>query len=155
DPFRDWHSFELNIQAVLDLGAKPMITFAKFPPPYGSKKNIERFVARSSEVIWGCIERWGGAEVASWYWCIWNEPNNFIVGGDVTYEEYFQIYKEISAEILRLLTPYLGAKQAMIGGPAIDGTHRAYWMDWIAKLLVQADPKALGFVSWHCYGDWR
>lgn len=155
DPFRDWHAFERLVQAVLDVGAKPMITFAKFPPPYDSKKNRRIFMERASEVVWGCIERWGGKEVGDWYWCVWNEPNNFIVGGDVSYEDYFGIYEEISSEILRLLAPHLGTRRAMIGGPAIDGTHRAYWMDWIAKLLAQVKPERLGFVSWHCYGDWR
>ena len=28
------------------------------------------------EIVWGCIEQWGGEEVKDWYWCVWNEPNN-------------------------------------------------------------------------------
>lgn len=155
DPFKDWHSFEGVLQAILDIGAKPMITFAKFPPPYDRPKNIADFVARASEVVWGCIERWGGEEVSQWYWCIWNEPNNLIVGGDLTFEQYLRIYETLSDEIHRLLAPHLGTRCALIGGPAIDGTHRAYWMDWIARLLTEVDRKKVGFVSWHCYGDWR
>lgn len=155
DPFKDWRSFEGVLQAILDIGAKPMVTFAKFPPPYDSPKNIGDFVARASEVVWGCIERWGGEEVSQWYWCIWNEPNNLIVGGDLSFHQYRRIYEELSDEILRQLAPYLGTRQALIGGPAIDGTHRAYWMDWIAKLLSEVDKRKVGFVSWHKYGDWR
>ena len=155
DPFNEWHNFEGLIQAILDIGAKPMITFAKFAPPYHDPRNIRHFIARASEVVWGCIERWGGHEVSEWYWCIWNEPNNRIVGGDLTFEEYLEIYEALSEEILRLLAPYLGSRKAMIGGPAIDGTHRSYWMDWIARLLTEVDDRKLGFVSWHCYGDWR
>jgi len=155
DPFKDWYSFEALLQTTLDIGAKPMITFAKFPPPYDRPKNIADFVARASEVIWGCIERWGGEEVSQWYWCIWNEPNNLVVGGDLNVEQYLKIYEALSDEILRQLSPYLGARKALIGGPAIDGTHRAYWMDWIVRLLSEVDPKKVGFVSWHCYGDWR
>lgn len=155
DPFKDWHNFELLVQAVLDIGARPMITFAKFPPPYDRSKNIADYVARSSEVVWGCIERWGGAEVSHWYWCVWNEPNNLIVGGDLTFNQYRRIYEALSDEILRQLSPYLGERKALIGGPAIDGTHRAYWMDWIARLLSEVEERKVGFVSWHCYGDWR
>lgn len=155
DPFKDWYSFEGLVQAVLDIGAKPMITFAKFPSPYDKPKNIRDFVTRASEVVWGCIERWGGEEVSEWYWCIWNEPNNKIVGGDLTFELYREIYEALSHEILRQLSPYLGTRKAMIGGPAIDGTHRAYWMDWIARLVAEVDNRKVGFVSWHCYGDWR
>jgi hypothetical protein len=155
DPFKDWHSFEGVLQTVLDIGAKPMVTFAKFPPPYDKPKNIKDFVARASEVVWSCIERWGGEEVSQWYWGIWNEPNNLIVGGDLNFSQYRQIYDALSDEILRQLAPYLGARNALIGGPAIDGTHRAYWMDWIARLLSEVDAKRVGFVSWHRYGDWR
>jgi len=155
DPFKDWRAFEGMLQAILDLGAKPMITFAKFPPPYGNARNIRDFVARASEVVWGCIERWGGNEVSEWYWNIWNEPNNRIVGGDITFEQYLNIYNALSEEILRQLSPFLAGKRAMIGGPSIDGTHRAYWTDWIARLLAEVDERRLGFVSWHCYGDWR
>ena len=76
DPFKEWHLFAGTVQAVLDVGAKPMVTFAKFPPPYDNPRNIRNFVARCSEVVWGCIEQWGGETVKDWYWCIWNEPNN-------------------------------------------------------------------------------
>jgi hypothetical protein len=155
DPFKDWRSFEGVLQAILDIGAKPMITFAKFAPPYDDDKNVRDFVARCSEVVWGCIERWGGDEVGQWYWCIWNEPNNLIVGGDLNFGQYLRIYEALSDEIFRQLAPYLGARQALIGGPAIDGTHRPYWMDWIAKLLAEVDERKVGFVSWHGYGDWR
>ncbi len=155
DPFKDWRGFEGVLQAILDIGAKPMITFAKFAPPFGDPKNIRNFVSRASEVLWGCIERWGGAEVSTWYWNVWNEPNNRIVGGDLSFDQYRRIYDALADEILRQLTPYLAGRRAMIGGPAIDGTHRAYWTDWIAKLLAEVDERKLGFVSWHCYGDWR
>ena len=76
DPFKEWPWFAAMLQAVLDCGAKPMVTFAKFPPPFDTAGNIRKFVARCSEVVWGCLEQWGGEEVGDWYWCIWNEPNN-------------------------------------------------------------------------------
>ena len=155
DPFRDWHLFAGTVQAVLDVGAKPMVTFAKFAPPYDDPRNIKHFVARCSEMVWGCIEQWGGEVVKDWYWCVWNEPNNLLVGGDLTFAQYRRIYEEIAADILKQLEPYLGGRKAMIGGPAIDGTHRSYWMDWIARLVTEVDNRMIGFVSWHRYGDWR
>ena len=155
DPFKDWHLFAGTVQAVLDAGAKPMVTFAKFPPPYDDPRNIRHFVTRCSEMVWGCIEQWGGETVKDWYWCIWNEPNNLIVGGDLTFSQYRRIYEEVAADILQQLEPYLGGRKPMIGGPAIDGTHRPYWMDWIARLVSEVDNRMVGFVSWHRYGDWR
>lgn len=154
EPAKDWHSFAATLQGVLDIGAVPMITFAKFAPPFDNPRNIDTFAARCEEIVWGCIEQWGGA-VKDWYWCVWNEPNNLIIGGDVSYEQYREIYRRVSARILPLLRPHLNGARAKIGGPSIDGTHRPYWMDWISRLLDDFDDDALGFVSWHRYGDWR
>ena len=155
DPVKDWHLFAAYVQGVLDAGAVPMITFAKFPPPYDDARNARTFVARCSEIVWSCIEQWGGERVKDWYWCIWNEPNNRIIGGDLTFEQYQPIYEDVASTILNQLGPYLSGAKARIGGPAIDGTHRSYWMDWIARLLADVDERMVSFVSWHRYGDWR
>ena len=45
DPFKEWHWFAAVLQAVLDAGAKPMVTFAKFHPPFDNPANIRDFVA--------------------------------------------------------------------------------------------------------------
>ena len=155
DPVREWHHFAAVLQAVLDAGAKPMVTFAKFHPPFEGTGNIRDFVARSCEIVWGCLEQWGGEEVKDWYWCVWNEPNNPDVGGDVSYAQYRRIYEELAAGVLALLEPHLGGQKPRLGGPAIDGTQRAFWMDWIAQLVADLDDRMLGFVSWHMYADWR
>jgi hypothetical protein len=155
DPVKDWHLFAAYVQAVLDVGAVPMVTFAKFEPPYDNARSVKTFVARCAEIVWGCIEQWGGDTVKDWYWCIWNEPNNHIIGGGLTWPEYRRIYEQVAAAILGLLEPHLAGRKARIGGPAIDGTHRPYWMDWIARLVTEVDDRMVGFVSWHRYGDWR
>ena len=105
--------------------------------------------------MWGCLEQWGGEEVKDWYWCVWNEPNNPDIGGDITYAQYRRIYEELAAGVLALLEPHLDGRKARFGGPAIDGTQRAFWMDWIAQLVADLDDRMLGFVSWHMYADWR
>ncbi len=155
DPFRNWHGFSIYVQGVLDAGAVPMITFARFEPPFDSEGNIASYVARCREVVWSCIEQWGGEVVRDWLFCIWNEPNNLVVGGDLTYEQYRRIYLAAATGIYELLSPHLDGRKARIGGPAIDGNHRAYWMDWIARLVDDIDDRLIGFVSWHRYGDWR
>ena len=155
DPFEDWHWFAAVLQAVLDSGAKPMVTFAKFPPPYDDAGSIRKFVARCSEIVWGCLEQWGGKEVGDWYWCIWNEPNNPDIGGDVSYAQYRRIFEAAGQAILELLEPHLAGRRFLFGGPSIDGTQRAFWMDWIAHLVADFDDRMLGFVNWHMYADWR
>jgi hypothetical protein len=154
-PVREWGMFAAYVQGVLDAGAVPMITLAKFPAPYDKPEHIRDFVSRCSDLVWNCLEQWGGEAVKDWYWCIWNEPNNAIVGGDLTYEQYLAVYREVAAAILPLLEPHLGGRKALIGGPAIDSTHRLYWLDWIARLIADVDDRMISFVSWHRYGDWR
>jgi hypothetical protein len=155
DPVTQWDMFVAYVQGVLDAGAKPMVTFAKFHPPYDNAIHIRSFVSRCADVVWGCIEHWGGDEVAGWYWCIWNEPNNLIIGGDLTFPQYRRIYQDVATAVLELLAPHLRGRKARIGGPSIDGTHRSYWMDWIVRLITEVDDRLVGFVSWHRYGDWR
>lgn len=155
DPFKEWDWFAAVLQSVLNVGAKPMVTFAKFHPPFDDPRNIRKFVSRCSEIVWSCIEQWGGDEVKDWYWCVWNEPNNPDIGGDISYAQYRVAYMEVAAALLDLLHPHLGDRKARIGGPSIDGTQRAFWMDWIAQLLADIDDRMIGFVNWHMYADWR
>ena len=154
-PVRDWGLFAAYVQGVLDAGAVPMITFAKFPAPYDKPEHIRDFVSRCGDLVWNCLEQWGGEAVRDWYWCMWNEPNNLIVGGDLTFEQYRVIYEEVAGAVIPLLEPHLGGRKPLIGGPAIDSTHRLYWLDWIARLLTEVDDRMVSFVSWHRYGDWR
>lgn len=155
DPVAYWCGFTAYVQAVLDAGARPMITFARFQPPFDDPRNIQTFVARCADVVWGCIEQWGGEVVSDWYWCVWNEPNNRIIGGGLSFEQYRRIYEEVATAILELVGPYLGGRKARIGGPAVDTTHQGYWMDWVCRLVTEVDDSLVGFVSWHRYGDWR
>jgi hypothetical protein len=61
----------------------------------------------------------------------------------------------VASAVIPLLEPHLGGRKPLIGGPAIDSTHRLYWLDWIARLLAEVDDRMVSFVSWHRYGDWR
>ncbi len=155
DPFGQWRWFAAVVQAVLDVGAKPMITFAKFAPPFDRPANISKFVTRCTEVVWSCLEQWGGEEVKDWYWCVWNEPNNAPIGGGLMFEEYRRIYEEVADPVIDMLAPHLCGTKPKIGGPSIDGTQQAFWMDWIARLVADVDNRKIGFVNWHMYADWR
>lgn len=154
NPITNWDLFVGYIQAVLDVGAVPMVTFAKYPPPYDNPRHLRTFIARCSDIVYGCIDQWGGRIVCDWMWCIWNEPNNLPVGGALSFLDYLTIYQQTAQEIYRILAPYLDGRKAFIGGPALDG-FQPYWLDWISGLLNQIDNTLIGFVSWHQYGDWR
>lgn len=155
DPIREWARFAAYVQGVLDTGALPMITFAKYHPPHDDPRNLRTFIDRCTEIVWGCMEQWGPKAVSDWYWSVWNEPNSVMIGGGLSFAQYRRIYEELGAAVLELIGPHLGGRKARIGGPAVDGTHQPFWMDWIARLVHEVDDALVGFVSWHRYADWR
>ena len=154
DPVTQWDLFAAYVQAVLDMGAVPMITFAKYHPPHDDVRSLRTYVARCADVVWGCLEQWGGEKLRDWYWCVWNEPNNYHVGGALSFPQYRRIYEEVAHTVRRLLEPYLAGRKARIGGPALCG-FQTYWLDWVSGLVNDVDDSLVSFVSWHHYGDWR
>ncbi|HEX6000134.1 MAG TPA: hypothetical protein VFZ16_12190 [Hyphomicrobiaceae bacterium] len=154
DPVKEWDLFAAYVQAVLDMGAVPMITFAKYHPPHDDERNLRTYLARCADVVWGCLEQWGGERVRDWYWCVWNEPNNYHVGGLLTFPQYRCIYEEVAYTVRRLMEPHLAGRKLRIGGPALCG-FQTYWLDWISALVNEVDEQLISFVSWHHYGDWR
>jgi hypothetical protein len=154
DPVTQWELFTAYVQAVLDMGAVPMITFAKYHPPHEEERSLRTYLARCADVVWGCLEQWGGDRVRDWYWCVWNEPNNYHVGGALSFPQYRRIYEEVAHTVRGLVGPYLQGQKARIGGPALCG-FQTYWLDWVSRFVNEVDEELISFVSWHHYGDWR
>jgi hypothetical protein len=154
NPVTEWPVFASYVQAVLDVGAVPMITFAKCRRPVDDPRAIRWFAGQCADVVWGCIEQWGGQMVRDWYWCVWNEPNSDWIGGGLSFEQYRRIYEEVAQAVLRWLAPYLDRRKPLIGGPAVEG-FQPFWMDWVWRFVNEIDDALIGFVDWHSYGDWR
>ena len=155
DHVKDWDTFAAYVQAVLNVGATPMMTFAKFHPPFDDPWAVRAFADRSADVVRRCVEQWGGATVRDWYWCVWNEPNNgWISDGGLTFEQYRHIYEELAHAALRWLAPHLGERRPLIGGPAVEGFPN-FWWDWLWRFVNEIDNALIGFVDWHRYADWR
>jgi len=154
DPVRDWPKFARYVQAVLDAGGVPMITFTRFRPPFDDAATVRWFAQRCGELVWNCIEQWGGEAVREWYWCVWNEPNSDWINPGFTFDQYRRIYVEAANEILGSIGRYLGGRRALIGGPAID-TFQPFWSDWLWRFVHEIDNSLIGFVLWHRFGDWR
>jgi hypothetical protein len=151
----EWEIFASHVQAVLNVGAKPMITFAKFAPPFDDPWSIRAFADRSADVVCRCIEQWGGETVRDWYWCVWNEPNStWITGGLLTFEHYRRIYEEVAQAVIKWLGPHLGGRKPLIGGPAIEGFTPNWW-DWAWRFVNEIDNTLIGFLDWHRYAEWR
>jgi hypothetical protein len=154
DPITDWKSFRSYVDAVLDVGARPMITFAKMYRPLDDPRAIRWFAEQCADVVWSCLTEWGPSLVRDWYWAVWNEPNSVFIGGGLTFEQYTRIYTAVTTRCLRWLGPHLSGKRPLFGGPGID-TFQPHWLDWVYRFATEIDPSLVGFLDWHSYGEWR
>src|SRR5438876_11807693 len=65
-PVRQWPEFAAYVQAVLDVGATPMITFAKLNRPLDDPRAVRWFANQCGDVVWSCLDHWGPAIVRDW-----------------------------------------------------------------------------------------
>lgn len=89
------------------------------------------------------ISRYGLAEVATWKFEVWNEPNLDFWGGEPKQATYFALYDH-TARALKAVSPHL-----QVGGPA---TAQAAW---VAPFLAHAHAARVpvDFVSTHVYAN--
>jgi hypothetical protein len=154
DPVLEWPSLRAYIQAALNVGATPFLTFAKFNRPFDDARAVRWFAEQCSEIVWSCTEEWRGENVKNWYWCVWNEPNNDWIGGGINFEQYRAVYEQVARGIARSLAPWLNGNAPQIGGPSVEG-FQPFWLDWVWRLLNEVDDSLIGFVNWHYYPEWR
>lgn len=153
DPVNDWETFAACVQAVVSTGAVPMITFAKFSPPYDDPVAVRAFADRCAQVVAGCVHHWGEA-VGTWYWCVWHHPNSEWVSAGLTFEHYRRIYEEVAQCLVKCLPAASAGRRPLLGGPAVDG-FQPFWSDWVWRFVNEIDNALIGFASWHQFGDWR
>lgn len=149
-----WHHVDKVYDALLARGLKPFVELNPMPAALASgsstmfyyKMNITppKLWSEWAQLIDAfarhLLERYGSAEVRTWNFEVWNEPN---LGGfwSGTKEDYYRLY-ETSARALKAVDAAL-----LIGGPA---TSKANWIaDFIAHCHGRDIP--LDFVSTHLY----
>ncbi len=140
---------------LLSIGVKPFVELGFMPQamasgsktifwwkgnvtPPSSYEKWEKLVKSLTE-HW--TERYGAAEVASWYFEVWNEPNldGFWTG---TQDEYFKLYAHAARGVKSVNPKY------KVGGPATAGAA------WIPEMIAYSvkNKVPLDFVSTHTYG---
>ena len=86
-------------------------------------------------------ERYGDAEVRTWYFEVWNEPNldGFFAG---TQQDYFDLYAATAKAIKDVSPDY------KVGGPATAGC------GWVPELIqyCKKNNTPLDFIATHTYG---
>jgi xylan 1,4-beta-xylosidase len=89
------------------------------------------------------VERYGEAEVAQWYFEVWNEPNIDFWTGDPKEATYYDLYDHTAGALKRV------SAHLRVGGPA---TAQAAWADrFLAHCKENNIP--VDFVSSHVYGN--
>jgi xylan 1,4-beta-xylosidase len=121
-----------------------------YPP-----KDYDKWAELVAQWAQHCVKRYGRAEVESWLWEVWNEPNGGYWKG--TPEEYHKLY-DYSAEAVRRAIP-----AARIGGPDSTGPAGAAAAAFLRNFLDHAlhgknyatgkTGSPLDFVSFHAKGS--
>ncbi|THU81455.1 xylan 1,4-beta-xylosidase [Dendrothele bispora CBS 962.96] len=99
-----------------------------------------------------CLERYREAEVESWYWEVWNEPNIAYWNG--TQEQYFTLYDHAVNGVLRALP------SVTVGGPEVAGGASRDWLSLFLDHTLNGQNDATGdkgapldFISFHAKGS--
>jgi len=98
-----------------------------------------------------CIQRYGKAEVATWYWEVWNEPNISYWKG--TPQEYYKLY-DFAVDGVRRALP-----QARVGGPEQAGGGGKFLRDFLQHCIDGKNEATGGhgapidFISFHAKGS--
>lgn len=141
-PQANWQLVDISLEALLDLGLKPIYTTCFTPAgfsddptvcwpdknPTGMPRDLAQWEDFVASGIRHHIARFGHEEVSSWYFECWNEPNlkGCFFGGDK--EDFFRLWSS-TWRAVKSVDPGL-----RFGGPS---TARAEWipefLDWSAQ----------------------
>jgi xylan 1,4-beta-xylosidase len=156
-PVYNWTKIDTVYDVIRKAGMKPFIELGFMPNDLASGKQTIFYwkgnVTQPKDYKkWGDFieafarhlqQRYGDAEVATWYFEVWNEPNlnknGFFVGEQ---SDYFHLY-DVSAEAIKRVNPAY-----RVGGPSTAGAA------WVPDLIAHAanNKVPLDFVSTHTYG---
>lgn len=155
NPIYNWQYIDVLYDYLLSINMKPFVELGFMPNALASgnktifwwkgnvtyPKNEKKWADLISALTKHFTERYGEAEIKTWYFEVWNEPNlkGFF---DAEMKDYFQLYKITAEAIKSINTNY------KVGGPATAGS--AWIPEFINYCSVNKVP--VDFVSTHTYG---
>ena len=119
-----------------------------YPP-----KNYKKWSELIYQWVKHCVERYGKAEVESWYWELWNEPNIGYLQANNQLKTFCKMYDYASDAVKRALPT------ARMGGPHIAGIANEFLKGFITHCLSghnEATGKngtPLDFIAFHAKGS--
>ena len=170
-PVYDWTITDRIFDTYLQAGAKPFVeigfmpkALSTNPEPYSATwvpgaRNAQYSAgwsyppkdhAKWAELIYQwvrhCAQKYGAAEVESWYWEVWNEPDISYWHG--TPDDYDKLYDSTARGVKRALP------RARIGGPASTGPSGTRASQFLRQFLEHCRTSGvpLDFISYHAKG---
>jgi xylan 1,4-beta-xylosidase len=176
NPIYSWQIVDRIFDTFHQAGVKPLVeigfmpeALSSHPQPYrhnfpnGSiytgwaypPKDYRKWAELVFQLTKHLRERYGDAEVKTWLWEVWNEPDIDYWQG--TPEEYFKLYDYSSGAVRRALP------DAKIGGPDTTGPARPKAAEFLKRFLQHCDSgrnyatgetgAPLDFISFHPKGS--
>jgi xylan 1,4-beta-xylosidase len=155
NPEYNWQYIDELFDFLHGIGMKPFVELGFMPSALasGSKtifwwrgnvtppRDMAKWANFMRAFVQHCQERYGDAEVRTWYFEVWNEPNlrDFFTG---TQQQYFDLYAATARAIKSVSADY------KVGGPATAGC------GWIPEFIHFCDTNhaPVDFISTHTYG---
>jgi xylan 1,4-beta-xylosidase len=160
--------YQAGVRPMVELGFMPQDLASGTGPyevPY--PKTLDGTVQSTPKdfALWGdlvfhvtqhLVQRYGAAEVATWYFEVWNEPDISYWHG--TPEQYLKLYDYSVANVRKALPT------AKVGGPGATGPGSKRAIDFLTNFLnhcandtnsVDGKPIPLDFISFHPKGSPR
>jgi len=147
-PVYDWKILDRIFDAYREAGVKPLVEIGFMPEALSTKpqpyrhdwpkgkltagwasppKDYLKWAELVHQWVRHSIERYGRAEVASWYWEVWNEPDIGYWQG--TPEEYYRLYDYAADGVKRAL------EEARVGGPHSTGPASPKAAEFLRRFL--------------------
>ncbi len=151
----DWTKIDQLIDGLLARRIKPFVELGFTPTAMATSKQTLFYwkgnTSHPESRAWAGLvdafvrharERYGEAEVRSWFFEVWNEPNLDGFWEKADQQAYFDLY-ESSARTIKAIDPML-----RVGGPATAGAA------WVPELLAFTAQRGIpiDFVTTHTYG---
>jgi len=154
-PVYDWTKIDALYDRLLKMGIKPFVELGFTPDAMKSSNQTifwwkgntshpdpKQWAALVDAFVRHCQQRYGEAEVRTWYFEVWNEPNLDGFWEKADQKVYFELY-DITARTIKAIDPAL-----KVGGPATAG---AAWTPEFIK-HAEASGAAVDFITTHTYG---
>lgn len=154
-PQYNWQYIDELYDFLQSIGMKPFVELSFMPSALASgsqtifwwrgnvtlPKDMEKWIDFIRAFVTHLRERYGDAEVRTWYFEVWNEPNLRLFF-DGTQPDYFNLY-DATARAIKDVSP-----DYKVGGPATAGC------GWIPEFInfCATNHSPVDFISTHTYG---